>query len=193
LIGRRSVRLRLGLSIALLSITCIALLAGLIGEPAFASIQDLLFKRHANEVKVRRTLGDWTLTVWASQFSGDKACVLEDYKHHVSYVTGALGFRFARRINTLGAWVRIDDEAPVRWRDYLPELTRLGVPMDGASLDNPTDGIVWVPADALGEANRITIQPRERSRPVTFHLRGFAGLRDVAREMGCTPESRFVR
>ena len=178
---------------ALRRVTGIALLAGLVGTPASAGVRDFLFTRPAKEVKVKRALGDWTLTVWTPQFSGDKACVLEDRRHHVSYVGGALGFHFPSHVNTLGAWLKIDDAAPIRWRDFYPELIRLRVAVDGGNLDNPTDGVVWVPARALEEANHIAIQANERARPVTFHLRGFAGLRDIARDMGCAPESRFVR
>jgi hypothetical protein len=138
-------------------------------------------------------LGDWVLRIDTARFSSEKACHLEDRKHHVVYAASALGFRFGRHVNTLGAWVRIDDDAPTRWQDFLPELVRLGVPMDSASIDNPTDAIVWIPARRLEEANRVTIQPAGHKRPVTFHLHGFAGLREIARDMGCTPEARFVR
>ena len=81
----------------------------------------------------------------------------------------------------------------MRWQNFQLELVRLGVPMDGASLDNPTDGIVWIPASALRDVNRVAIQPNERRRPEAVPLRGFEGLHDIARDMGCAPESRFVR
>lgn len=138
-------------------------------------------------------LGDWTLRIETGKFSGEKLCHLDDRKHHISYTAGALGFYFGHHVNTLGAWVKIDGRDASRWQDDLPELTRLGVPMDGASLDNPTDSIVWIPALQLDEANHVAIQPKPGQRPVTFHLHGFAGLRDIAREMGCAPEQRFVR
>ena len=137
-------------------------------------------------------LGDWKLKIETGIFSRDVRCRLADSKHHIVYAAGALGFHFRHKVNTLGAWMRVDGGAPQRWQDVLPELTRLGVPMDGPSLDNPTNSTVWVPATLLTDANRITIQPRENKSPRVFHLRGFAGLRDIARDMGCVPEGRFV-
>jgi hypothetical protein len=137
-------------------------------------------------------LGDWKLKIVTGKFSGDVRCRLFDPKHHVIYAAGALGFHFRHHVNTLGAWMRVDGGPAVRWQDSLPELTRLGVPMDGPSLDNPTDSTVWVPATLLTDANRIAIQPREDRSPRVFHLHGFAGLRDIARDMGCVPEGRFI-
>jgi hypothetical protein len=136
--------------------------------------------------------GDWTLRIETGKFSQEIQCRLFDRKHRIAYAGQALGFRFARHIVTLGAWVRIDAGEPRRWQDLRPELTRSGTPIDGASLDNPTDATVWVPARLLMDANQITIQPDAKARPRTFHLRGFAGLLDSARARGCTPEARFV-
>ncbi|MEP7006537.1 MAG: hypothetical protein ABI810_11170 [Sphingomonas bacterium] len=136
--------------------------------------------------------GDWKLKIVTGTFSGDIRCRLFDPKHHIVYAAGALGFHFRHHVNTLGAWMRVDGGPAQRWQDSLPELTRLGVPMDGPSLDNPTDSTVWVPATLLTDANQIAIQPREDKSPSVFHLHGFAGLRDIARDMGCVPDGRFI-
>ena len=141
----------------------------------------------------RISSGHWRLRIETATFSGDKRCHLDDRKHGVTYAAGALGFHFDAHLNTLGAWVKIGDGPATRWQDALPELTRLGVPMEAEGLDNPTDGIVWVPALQLGATSRITVQPDERKRPVTYSLEAFAKLRDAARAMGCVPEQRFVR
>jgi len=161
--------------------------------PGRAGLRLPLVSRAPQEVRHDMALGDWRLTIETGKFSQDKICHLEDRHHHITYATGALGFRFGGRVNTANAWLRIDDGAPMRWRDSLPELIRLGVGLDGSRLDNPTDGIVWVPARQLDEANAITIQPNPRKAPVTYHLHGFAVLRDIAREMGCVPDARFAR
>jgi len=149
-----------------------------------------LKRSHASKRTMQ--LGDWKLRIVTGNFSRDVVCHLTDPKHHIVYAAGALGFHFRHHVNTLGAWMRVDGGPAQRWQDNLPELTRLRVPMDGPSLDNPTDSTVWVPATVLTDANRITIQPRENRTPRVFHLRGFAGLRDIARDAGCTPEGRFV-
>ena len=160
--------------------------------PAMAGLRLPLISRDAQVAKREMALGDWRLTITTGTFSHDKACHLEDRRHRITYASGALGFRFGRGVHTSGAWVRIDDGEVQRWRDDWPELVHLGVALDGSRLDNPSEGIVWVPARQLDEANAITIQPDAHRRPVTFHLHGFAGLRDMARDMGCVPDARFT-
>jgi hypothetical protein len=172
-------------------LSCCGLLIALVCSPSLADIRLPFIYSPATVVRRSMALGDWTLQIATGRFSGKKSCHLEDRKHHVSYSAGALGFRFGRHVNTLGAWVKIDDGAATRWQDDLPELTRLGVPMDGSGIDNPTDATVWIPARLLAEANHVAIQPAERRQPVTFHLHGFAALRDAAYNMGCTPK-RFA-
>jgi hypothetical protein len=172
---------------------CIGMVASVVGTPACAAMHGLHLFPKAQVTARKMSLGDWRLRVETSSFSGDTSCHLEDRRHRISYVAGALGFRFGSHVNISGAWVRVDDGAPTRWQDDLPELTWLGVPLEPASLDNPTDGIVWLPADRLEGAGRIAIQTDERKRPVTYTLNGFAKLRDAARTMGCAPERRFVR
>ena len=173
---------------ALLAAIGLGVLCGAVAMPAVAALRLPLVSPAAQVAKREMALGDWRLRIETGKFSQDKI-----RHHHVTYASGALGFRFARGVNTLGAWVRIADGEPRRWRDDLPELIHLGVGVDGASIDNPTDGIVWVPARQLDEASAITIQPAPRKAPVTYHLHGFAGLRDIARDMGCAPDSRFAR
>ena len=162
-----------------------------IGAAASPDIRlPLITPTHVTKRKME--LGDWRLAVETGNFSKDVRCHLFDPKHHIIYAAGALGFHFRHDINTLGAWVKIDDGEPMRWQDDVPELTRLGVPMDGARLDNPTESIVWIPARQLDEANRIAIQPRANKGVHTFPLHGFVGLRYIARDAGCVPEGRFV-
>ena len=181
----------------LMAATCIGLLADALCAPATAKIglpfHVPLLSGPAPAGRQALAQGDWKLRVETASFSGEKRCHLEDRRHLITYAGGALGFRFDPSLNTLGAWLRIDDGPAIRWRDYLPELTRLGVPMAATRIDSPTDGIVWVPAAALEAASHIAIQPAERKRPVTFPLQGFTPLRDAARQMGCVPEQRFVR
>ena len=147
---------------------------------------------HSAVERREMTLGSWRLRIERGSFTREVRCYLADPKHHIAYVRGALGFRFGHHLNTLGAWTRIDDAAATRWQDELPELTRLGVPIDGPGLDDPTDSTVWIPARRLADANRVTIQPDERTNPRNFHLAGFEGLREIGRSMGCVPEGRFL-
>ena len=152
-----------------------------------------LVARSAKLEQRRYGLGDWRLNISRDQFSGDIACRMQSRDRNIVYVANALGFRFAKHLNTLDAWVKIDDAKAYRWRDDLPELARLGVAIDGRNLNAPTDGIVWIPVASLAEANRVAIQARPGRRPRIFSMRGFSSLRDSARTMGCAPEARFIR
>ena len=138
-------------------------------------------------------LGTWRLRIETGKFSRDVRCYLRDPKYSIKYSNGALGFRFGHHTNTVGAWVSIDRKPPVRWQAFLPELTLLNVPMDGSSLDNPTDSTVWVPARLLAGANVVSVAPNDSKRVKSFRLRGFVGLRDIARTMGCVPDARFLQ
>ena len=163
------------------------------GTGRATAIRVPLFSRSSQFVAHAYGLGDWRLVISRGKFSGDVACGMRSRTGDAVYVADALGFRFGQHLNVLNAGVRIDDGAPYRWRDDLPELARLRVALDGRDLDAPTDGIVWIPAAKLGHANRVTIQPRPDRHPRSFSLRGFAVLREAARRMGCAPEARFVR
>lgn len=170
----------------------IAALAILVASGATASVRVPLLSKSSQFVKRKMLLGDWQLQITRGKFSGDIACRLRSRNGKIVYVADALGFRFGKHLDVMNAWVRIDGGEAYRWRNDLPELARLGVAIGGKNLDVPTDGIVWIPAAGLVEVNRVDVQPRPDKRPRTFHLRGFAGLRDIARTMGCTPEVRFI-
>ena len=181
-------------STALRGLLCLGLLLGAGSAPAVAGLGRALFARPSPVSQSRMARGDWRLTIETDRFSGQKRCHLAEHHRRVIYAAGALGFSFAAHADTAGAWFKIDDAAPPsRWQDELPALTRLGAPMEATALDTPSDGIVWVPASRLDGANHIAIQPGDRQRATIFPLQGFASLRDIAHQMGCTPEQRFVR
>jgi hypothetical protein len=152
------------------------------------------FWRHSSQTEAHNYgVGHWRLNIARDTFSGAISCHLANDTNTIVYAAGALGFEIGHHTNALTSWVKTDDQPAVRWTDYLPELTRLGVPFDGARLDNPTDSIIWVPALALNDQSRIAIQPRTGKRPRVYFLQGFSVLRDSARALGCAPEGRFVR
>lgn len=158
-----------------------------------AAVHVPLMPRPSQSTKAKHVLGDWQLLIARSRFSGEVACRLRSRNGRILYVANALGFRFDKHMDVLNAWVRIDGGAPYRWRDDLPELARLEVAIDGRNLDAPTDGIVWIPSARLADVRQVSIQPRPDRRPRAFRLRGFSGLRDIARALGCAPETRFIR
>ena len=155
-------------------------LLSLAGVPAFARQQ----------VRHRNSIGEWRLTVTTGTFSRDVRCQLASRR--ITYVAGAVGYRFARHLDTSEAWFRIDGGPAHRWRDVLPTLSRAGVAIDGRDLDAPTGGIVWLPVALVEGATTVSIQPRPDRRPRVFRMGGFAGVRDIARARGCSPEARFT-
>jgi len=138
-------------------------------------------------------LGDWHLNIGKDRFSGDVRCRLRARNGRSLYVADAVGVRFGRRADVMGATLKIDGGQPVRYRDLLPELARLRVAIDGRDMDRPTGGVVWIPSSLLESAKRVAISPRPGAHPRYFSLRGFVALRESARALGCAPEGRFVR
>lgn len=139
------------------------------------------------------TVGDWQLTIRRDRFSQGVQCRLGSYDHRAIYQQGALGFRFKRRWDVAEAAYRIDGGLPHLARDDLPALVDLGVPIDIGGIANPNEGIVWIPYARLASANSVAIEPRPNDRARIFHFRGLTGLKQLAKERGCVPESRFVR
>ncbi|MEJ7928199.1 hypothetical protein WG908_15740 [Sphingobium sp. AN641] len=134
--------------------------------------------------------GSWQLDIRTDRFSGDVVCRLRGKR--LLYLSGAVGFRFGHRASVMDAWVRIDNGPAMRWRDQLPELARLRVPIDGADMDVPTDGIVWLPAQLIDNAGIVAIQPVPGKGARSFDIAGFRELLAAGRRAGCDPEARFA-
>jgi hypothetical protein len=168
------------------------LVAGCFGI-ASAADAVVLLPKHPRVVRHRTRVGDWRLDVARNPFSGDIVCRLRDAHGQAIYRQGAVGFRFRRSWDVAAAVYRLDGGEPRAWRDDLPELVRLGTPMDTGGIDNPTEGRVWIPLSRLSGVNAVAIQPRLDRAQRVFHLRGFRGLYELAQARGCVPDVRFVR
>lgn len=140
----------------------------------------------------RYALGRWQLQIRTDRFSGDVRCRLRSRNDKMLYAAGAVGLHVGGHSEILETWFRVDGGEPLRWRDALPELARLRVPMAGRDMDRPTDGLIWLPADMLESAHKIAVMRRPGRRPKTFRLAGFAELREAAVRLGCMPDRRFV-
>ena len=158
----------------------------LFAVPASVLSRPLRVREHAST-------GNWQVQVERSTFTGEVLCRLSARGRKVIYLPDALGFRFNRRLDTTDATFRVDGGAAYRWRDQLPELAHLEVPIDGKRMDAPTDGIVWLPSAMLEKASQVAIQPHPDRRPRIFLLDRFFDARLDARTRGCSPEGRFVR
>lgn len=166
-------------------------LAGLCLSASAAALP--FFPKHPRIARHRTEMGEWRLDMSTNPFSGSVVCRLRDRHGQAFYQQGAIGFRFRAGWDVSNAVYRLEEGAPISWRNDLPELVRLGTPIDTGGIDNPTRGIVWIPLSQLEGVNAITIQPRPDRTQRTFRLSGFRGLYEEAAARGCSPDSRFVQ
>jgi hypothetical protein len=148
--------------------------------------------RHGDVRDERTSLGDWRLDIARDRFSGGVACRLAARDHRALYRAQAVAFDLRQAHNPGRAVYRIDGGPPRASRDDLPGLIAANVPMDRGSMDNPKQGLVWVPLAVLATGNSIAIEPGPGQRIRRFHYRGLVALHAIAVERGCAPESRFV-
>lgn len=183
---RRFAQTRLIRAIVLLS-------SALFSVPAAAGLHIPLLSGPAQQHIETWGLGDWRLYIVTSRFSVDVQCRLATTNGRMIYTAGALGIRFGKHAPVSQAWVKIGDGTAQRWRDMLPELARLRVPIDGREMDSPTGGMLWIPVTAIEQAGTVAIQLRANQRPRIFSLAQFIELRDAGHRLGCEPEARFIR
>ncbi len=138
----------------------------------------------------RYGMDGWAVTLRHDAFTGQLECNMHSDDGRMLYQPSAVGFRFRHsRRDTLDAWYRLEDGPAQRWRDRFPTLIAAGVAIDGPGLDDPTDGIVWLPEADVSAVNEVTIRPTRKARPQTFHLGDFAALANAVRRLGCWPRS----
>jgi len=140
----------------------------------------------------RYAAGGWTLRVVRDAFTDVRTCDLRSLHPAMIYRAGAIAFAFRSRMGTEEAWYRLDGANPVRWADRIPMLTAMGVPIDQGGLENPTGGLVWIPAGELRSTNEIQIRPRPGSSVKRFRLGGFAPMLAAARRLGCAADTDFA-
>ena len=66
-----------------------------------------------------------------------------------------------------------------------------GIAVDGPGLDNPTDGVVWIPIAELANVRHVWIRPNTRHPPTKFIMEGLAAVLLRARTRGCEPDATF--
>lgn len=139
----------------------------------------------------RYAANGWQLTIRHDAFADRVSCTLRSHDRRILFQPGAVGFRFRRRRDTLGAIYRIDGGAPRRWQDAYPQLITNGVDVEGPGLDDPTDGVVWVPIDELRGTRIVAVRANGRHDGRIFALRGFEAMRDAAQRLGCRSKADF--
>lgn len=135
--------------------------------------------------------GGWDLSIRRDAFTGQARCALASVNRHFRFQPGAVGIRVGKRRDTLSAWYRIDDGAPVRWQDRTASLIGAGAAIDGPALDNPTGGWVWIPLSEIENATVVSIQVKERAPVRRYRIGGFAPMLGAARRLGCAADDAF--
>jgi len=128
--------------------------------------------------------GHWQVRLQRDAFTGALSCELRSTDHRMIYQPGALGFRQGHR-DTLHAWYRFDGGPALRWQDRYAAVIAAGVSVEGTGLDNPTAGIVWLPAGDLTGISSVAIRSSVARRVRTFDVRGYPEMVDAARRRGC--------
>jgi hypothetical protein len=140
-------------------------------------------------VRQRVMLGDWRLTIATDRFSGERRCRLATRKGNIAYSDGTATIRLSGVFNASEAVIRVDNGAPVRWRDLIPALARLdpGFASEGAARQLP------IPAELVKYARAVAVSPAFGKRARTYRVAGFDVALERAAALGCRPDAAFVR
>ena len=137
----------------------------------------------------------WRIATYKDRFTGDVRCRVYQgpLKHpSVTYSSKAVAFHFKVSMNTTDAYFRLDAGPVHAWRVVYPKLVKLGIQLEGESLENPTGGLVIVPFEDLVNVHNVTIRPNPKSAPRTFGVDGLADAVSNAVSKGCDPDLGFV-
>lgn len=139
-----------------------------------------------DEIDVRRyaPAKGWVLVVEKDRFTGESRCTGRR-RGGVTYRNGVVTFRFGEHVGTAQAQFRVDG-GPARWaRDFAVEAAGKGASFRSDNLDNPTGGLVHLPASVLQGAGSVAIRPDRDGRARTFSLKGLAETMAAAQAQGC--------
>lgn len=162
-------------ALAVITILGLAMLVPKVGATTF------LYRHYGQDA--------WRLDISTDQFSGDISCRLWSRDGRSHYAANAIEFRIGGHISPIDGTFRIDNGAPLKWRDQLPELARLHAAIEGGDSD-PATGTMLLPVTLVAHGEDVAIQTRPGKRPRRFSLKGFRPLYDYARSVGCLPEAR---
>jgi hypothetical protein len=125
----------------------------------------------------------WTLRVHPDHFTGTVTCKL--WRERIDYQRQAVVFRLPTRIDTRAAVYRIDDAPPVAARADEAELAGLGFALNNDDLENPSGGLVRIPAHRLASAGEVRIETTPGHAPRKFKIGGLSAALEAAGKSGC--------
>jgi hypothetical protein len=153
-----------------------ALLGGLL------SLGSLFGGNPDRKVEHARVMG-WNLEISQDNFAGTTACSIR--KSAMTYRHGVVTFQFGRHVNTGLAQFRVDD-GPARDAGSVSiAAAALGARLSGRNLDNPSDGMVNIPAAELSGARQVSIRTDDRAGHKVFDLSGLSEALDAAKTKHC--------
>lgn len=148
-----------------------------------------LWPFHGSQVSTKAyTLPTWSFSQSRDRFTQHLTCQVYTGPRGrplVSYGRQAVTFRFPATVNTLQADYRLDSGPTRSWRDELPTLAETGFTPDRGGLDNPTGGLITLPARELSGVHLVTIRATPGSRPRAFSIDGLDDAIAAARAQGC--------
>jgi hypothetical protein len=155
---------------------------------ALALSLPLVAPHHTGDEQSRhQRIGAWSLTVTHDRFAAETKCRLST--HGLDFQREALVARLPSGVDTSSAAYRVDDSPPREVGADTMELAHMGFALHQDDLDNPSGGVVRVPAHLLTGAGRLTVQARPGGRIWSFKVAGLDAALDAARAAGCGPAS----
>ena len=141
-------------------------------------------------------LPEWKIATYKDRFTGEVRCrVYQGTVRHpeITYSSRTVAFHFRTSTNTIEAAFRLDSGPVKAWRLEYPKLVKLGVQLEGDSLENPTGGLVVLPIEDVANVHTVTIRPTPKSSPKTFGIDGLSDAVANAIAHGCDPGAGFIR
>jgi hypothetical protein len=128
-------------------------------------------------------VGNWGLDVVQDRFTGSIGCEIR--KSAITYRHGVVVFQFGHNVDTANAEFRVDNGPARPVSSVTVEAAGLGARFGSDNLDNPSDGVVNIPASVISNARQVSIRPNARSNHRTFDLTGLAQAVVAARSHRC--------
>jgi hypothetical protein len=134
---------------------------------------------HKSEV---RTAG-WTISVRRDSFVGSTTC--EAHRGPVQVKNGLVVFSLGSTVDTSLAEYRIDAGQPHSVTDVAFRLRVMGAPKLIEPLDNPSRGLVIVPAADLTSAQSVWIRATPKVAPRRFIVSGLSAVAEREAALSC--------
>lgn len=128
-------------------------------------------------------IAGWTLKVRVDNFSGGRICSLKNGK--ITYQRQAIVLHLPDTIDTTQAIYRVDNGPVQLSRDDDVSIAHLGFAIDQPVLDNPSGGLVRIPASKVLGAALLQIELSAFGHPRRYNISGLGAALTAAATNGC--------